>query len=105
MTELREGELVTVAGEAGERDGIVVQVPSRTKVVVAVPDPTRGPVMRTFHPRTLAAREAPGAHDEALRRLIRRTPSARRGDPRGPSGPGNGPRGHTRAPSHRPTGK
>lgn len=105
MTSLREGELATVAAESGERDGIVFHVPSRSKVVVAVPDPARGPVMRTFHPRTLAARSEAGTHDEALRRLIRRTPAARRGDPRGPNGPGNGPRGHTRSPSHRPTGK
>ena len=105
MTSLDEGELVTVAGESGEHDGIVFHVPSRSKVVVAVPDPARGPVMRTVHPRTLAARSEVGAHDEALRRLIRRTPAVRRGDPRGPSGPGNGPRGHTRSPSHRPTGK
>ena len=105
MTSLREGELVTVAGEGGEREGIVFHVPSRSKVVVAVPDTVRGAVMRTFHPRTLAAREAAGAHDEALRRLIRRTPSAGRGDPLRPSGPGHGPRGHTRSPAHRSTGK
>jgi len=105
MTSLREGELVTVAGEGGERDGIVFNVPSRSKVVVAVPDPTRGPVLRTFHPRTLTARTEDGAHDEALRRLIRRTPAVHRGDPRGGGGPGQGPRGHTRSPAHRPTGR
>ena len=105
MTSLREGELVTVADDRGDRDGIVFHVPSRSKVVVAVPDPERGPVMRTFNPRTLTARSEVGAHDEALRRLIRRTPAVRRGDPRGPNGPGNGPRGHTRSPAHRPTGK
>jgi hypothetical protein len=105
MTSLLEGELVTVAGEHGERDGIVVHVPSKSKVVVAVPDPERGAVMRTFHPRTLAARGAAGAHDEALRRLIRRTPSVGRGGPRGQNGPGRGSSGHTRSPAHRPTGK
>jgi hypothetical protein len=105
MTSLREGELVTVTGERGERDGIVFDVPSRSKVIVAVQDDSRGAVMRTFHPRTLAARDEEGAHDDALRRLIRRTPSAGRGDPRGQNGPGNGPRGHTRAPAHRTTGR
>jgi hypothetical protein len=105
MTSLRAGELVTVADERRERDGIVFHVPSRSKVVVAVPDAARGVVMRTFHPRMLAARSEAGAHDEALRRLIRRTPSVGRGEPRGPNGPGNGPRGHTRMPAHRATGK
>jgi hypothetical protein len=105
MTLLQEGELVTVAGERGERDGIVFQVSSKSKVVVAVPDPARGAVMRTFHPSTLAVRTTAGAHDEALRRLIRRTPSAGRGDPRGGNAPGSGPRGHTRTPAHRTTGK
>jgi hypothetical protein len=105
MTSLREGELVTVDSGRGDRDGIVFHVPSKSKVVVAVPDPARGAVMRTFHPRMLAARDAAGAHDDALRRLIRRTPSGGRGDPRGPNGPGNGSPGHTRAPAHRATGK
>ena len=105
MTSLSEGELVTVTDDSGERDGIVFQIPSRSKVVVAVTDPARGPVMRTFNPRTLAARSEAGAHDEALRRLIRRTPAVRRGDPRGPNGPGSGARGHSRPASHRPTGR
>jgi hypothetical protein len=105
MTSLRAGELVTVVGERGERDGIVFHVPSKSKVVVAVLDTARGAVMRTFHPGTLVARSEAGADDEALHRLIRRTPSVGRGDPRGPNGPGNGPRGHTRAPAHRSTGK
>jgi hypothetical protein len=105
MTSLREGELVTVAGERGERDGIVFQVASRSKVVVAVPDAARGAVMRTFHPRTLAERSEPGEHDEALRRLIRRSQTAGRGDPGRSSGPGGGARGHTRPPAHRPTGR
>jgi len=105
MTSLREGDLVTVAEERGERDGIVFQVPSRSKVIVAVPDAARGEVMRTFHPRALAPRTAAGEHDEALRRLVRRTPSGGRGEGGGPSGPGSGPRGHTRSPAHRATGR
>jgi hypothetical protein len=105
MTSLRAGELVTVAGEHGDREGIVFHVPSRTKVVVAVPHSVRGAVMRTFDAKAVSERDQPSAHDDALRRLIRRTPSVGRGDPRGPSGPGNGPRGHTRSPAHRTTGK
>lgn len=105
MTSLREGDLVTVAGEHGERDGIVFHVASRTKVVVAVPDAARGAVMRTFHPGTLSERAEAGEHDEALRRLVRRTPSPGGGRPGGPGGPGSGPRGHTRSPAHRPTGR
>jgi hypothetical protein len=105
MTSLREGELVTVAGERGERDGIVFDVPSKSKVIVAVPDAARGAVMRSFQPSALSARSEAGEHDEALRRLIRRTPSVGRGDPRGQNGPGQGSRGHTRSATHRPTGR
>jgi hypothetical protein len=105
MSSLREGDLVTVAGEHGERDGIVFHVASRSKVVVAVPDAARGAVMRTFHPEALSAREGAGEHDEALRRLVRRTPAPGGGRPGGSAGPGSGPRGHTRSPAHRPTGR
>jgi hypothetical protein len=105
MTSLREGELVTVAGEREERDGIVFQVASKSKVIVAVPDAERGVVMRTFHPDALSERETEGPHDEALRRLIRRTPSAGRGGSQGPSGTSGGARGHTRSPAHRATGR
>lgn len=99
------GELVTVAMDGGPRDGIVFDVPSASKVVVAVSDRTRGPVLRTVHPGALTERDA-GPHDQALRLLIRRTPSAARGGPRGGNGPGNGPRGgHSRPPAHRATGR
>jgi hypothetical protein len=105
MTTLGEGDLVTVSGERGERDGIVFHIPSKSKVVVAVQDPARGAVMRTFHPGTLAERTVAGPDDDALRQLIRRTPSIGRGEPRGQNGPGKGPRGHNRAPAHRATGR
>ena len=105
MSSLREGDLVTVAEERGERDGIVFQVPSRSKVIVAVPDAARGVVMRSFDARMLAPRTEAGAHDEALRRLVRRTPSGSRGDGGGANGPGGGARGHTRSPAHRATGR
>jgi hypothetical protein len=90
---------------AGDRDGIVFEVLGRSKVVVAVADPERGAVMRTAPPESLSERSEPGPNDEALRQLIRRTPTAGRGLPRSQSGPGNGPRGHTRSPAHRPTGR
>jgi hypothetical protein len=100
------GELVKVAREGGARDGIVFDVLSESKVVVAVSDRTRGPILRTVHPSALTERSVEGADDEALRRLIRRTPSAARGGPRGGNGPGQGPRGgHVRAPAHRTTGR
>jgi hypothetical protein len=44
------GELVKVAGGGRELDGIVFDTPSRSKVVVAVVDPARGPMFRTVHP-------------------------------------------------------
>lgn len=105
MSSYREGELVTVAGEGGKRDGIVAQIPSKSKVVVAVQDPARGPVMRTFDAKALVERSEAGQHDEALQRLIRRTPSAGPGHKGGQNGPGGGSRGHTRAPAHRATGR
>jgi hypothetical protein len=105
MTSLREGELVTVADERGDRDGIVFHIPSKSKVVVAIPDAGRGAVMRTVHPRTLTARTEAGTYDEALRALIRRTPSPGQGQTRGQSGPGRGLGGHSRSPAHRATGR
>jgi hypothetical protein len=100
------GELVTVARKGGARDGIVFHVLSASKVVVALSDRTRGPILRTVHPSELTERSDAGPHDQALRQLIRRTPAAARGGPRGGNGPGSGPRGgHTRAPAHRATGR
>jgi hypothetical protein len=100
------GELVTVARKGGPRDGIVFDVPSASKVVVALSDRTRGPILRTVHPSELTERSEAGPHDQALRQLIRRTPAAARGGPQGGNGPGSGPRGgHTRAPAHRATGR
>jgi hypothetical protein len=101
----REGQLVTVAEDGVTLDGIVFHAQSILKVVVAVSDPERGPLFRTVHSKALTERDGAGAHDEALRRLIRRTPSAGRGGPRGGQGAGQGRRGHTRSPVHRTTGK
>ncbi|MCW2955013.1 MAG: hypothetical protein JWQ48_4183 [Conexibacter sp.] len=96
---------MTVAEDGVTLDGIVFHAHSILKVVVAVADPERGPLFRTVHSKTLAERDGAGAHDEALRRLIRRTPSAGRGGPRGGQGGGRGRPGHTRSAGHRTTGK
>ncbi|UTI65868.1 hypothetical protein NBH00_06535 [Paraconexibacter antarcticus] len=100
------GDLVTVAGGGPELDGIVFDVPSREKVVVALVDPARGPGFRTVHPRVLTERAEAGPDDAALDRLIRRTPvpSGRRTG--SDSGPGGGrSAGHSRGAAHRATGK
>lgn len=99
------GELVKVASGGPEVDGIVFDTPSRTKVVVAVVDPGRGPVFRTVHPTTLTERTQEGPDDRALRLLVRRTPPPVRGAARGGVGAGRGTPGHARHAMHRTTGK
>jgi hypothetical protein len=103
MRSFHEGQLVTLVGEDEALEGIVVQAPSLVKVEVAVPDTGHGRVFRTVHPKLLRERDLPGEHDEALRRLIRRTASGGRGGPR--SGAGSGRRGHSQPTGHRTTGK
>jgi hypothetical protein len=104
MDSLLEGQLVTVAGKGAPVDGIVFDAPSAIKVVVAVVEAERGPVLRTVERKALTDRTEAGEHDEALRRLIRRTPSTRRGGGSGGQGFG-GARGHNRPPAHRTTGR
>jgi hypothetical protein len=99
------GKLVKVATGGPEVDGIVFDVPSATKVVVAVVDPGRGPVFRTVPAATVSERTEEGAHDKALRLLIRRTPPPVHGAAREGSGAGRGRAGHTRAATHRTTGR
>jgi hypothetical protein len=100
------GDLVSVAGAGPALDGIVFDTPSRLKVVVAVVDPVRGPVFNTVHPKALSERQQAGAHDAALRLLVRRTPpplhTAARG---GSAGRKDRAAGFTRGAPHRPTGK
>jgi hypothetical protein len=103
MRSFHQGQLVTLTGEPEALDGIVVQVPSFVKVEVAVPDSEHGPIFRTVHPKRLRERSVAGEHDDALRRLIRRTESAGRGGPR--SGRGSLRRGHSHPSGHRTTGK
>jgi len=105
MESLSSGERVRVAGGGPELDGIVFDSPSRTKVVVAVVDPGRGPIFRTVHPKTLTERTEDGPDDRALRLLIRRTPAPVRGAASGGQGAARGRSGHTRAAMHRTTGK
>ncbi len=99
------GELVRVGAGGSALDGIVFDVPSRSKVVVAVVDPNRGPLFRTVSPSQLTAREEEGSDDTTLRLLIRRTPPPIPGAARGAVIGGQGRSGFTRGSTHRPTGR
>jgi len=100
------GDLVKVKTAGPDVDGIVVEVLKSSKVVVAVIDRVKGPVLRTVPEDALAERAEPGADDRALQLLVRRSSHASRGTARGGSGSGlSGRAGHTRAAMHRTTGK
>ena len=99
------GQRVTLTEDGRQRDGLVFDMPSASKVVVAVIDRRRGPVLRTVHPRTLSDRAEDGADDAVLRRLLRRTPTPARGGASGGAGTGRGRAAFTRAATHRPTGR
>ncbi|MHB8659453.1 MAG: hypothetical protein ACYC91_16180 [Solirubrobacteraceae bacterium] len=105
MESVAIGELVTVAGNGAGPDAIVFDTPSRSKIIIAVMDPRRGPRFRTVHPATLTPRAQEGPNDPALRLLLRRTPPAPQAS--GSSGAGAAQRrsGFTRGTAHRPTGK
>jgi hypothetical protein len=105
MESTSAGDLVTLTGEGPQLDGIVFDAPSRTKIVVAVLDPARGPVFRTVHPKTLNERSEESPDDRALHLLIRRTPQPARGPLSGARSTGHGNAGHSRAAMHRTTGK
>ncbi len=105
MESTSTGALVTVAGDGPKLDGIVFDTPSRTKVVVAVVVPGRGPSFRTVHPETLSEREAEGPGDRALRQLMRRTPPPSKAGVTGGGAAARGRAGHGRAAMHRTTGK
>jgi len=97
----REGQLVRVSTEDGDKDGVVVHVASLVKVEVAVEQSGMDPVFRTVHPKVLMPREEPGPSDDALRRLIHRAAARGHGAAAGASG--HGRRAHTRAAAHRAT--
>jgi hypothetical protein len=106
MEQTNAGELVKVTSGSSELDGIVFDTPSRSKVVVAMVDPARGPGFRTVHPQALTERTEDGPDDRALRLLLRRTPTPPARDTSGgAANAGRGNPGHTRGASHRSTGK
>jgi hypothetical protein len=105
VEEITAGELVKVTEGGPAIDGIVFDTPSRSKVVVALVDATKGPTFRTVHPRALTERTDEGSDDGALRLLVRRTPTPVRGAARGGASVGRGRPGHSRGPMHRSTGK
>src|SRR3954454_20007488 len=105
MDEIAAGDLVKVATAGPQNDGIVFDLPSASKAVVAVIDRGRGPVMRTVPRTALSERAEAGPDDRALRLLVRRTPHAVHATAREGSGPAQRPAAHTRAPRHRTTGK
>ena len=106
MDQISAGDLVKVATKGPQVDGIVFEVPSATKVVVAMIDRSRGPVLRTVELSALTERTEDGPNDRALQLLIKRTSPAARGSARGGAQGGAGGRqGHARVAMHRTTGK
>jgi hypothetical protein len=106
MAPTPEDRLVTVATAGPQLDGIEFDRPSHNKVVVAIIDPARGPVLRTFAESAVSERTESGPNDKALALLIKRTPLPAGGGGRGGGGGGGrGRTGHTRGPAHRPTGR
>ena len=86
-------------------DAIVFDVPSHSKVVVAVVDAERGPVFRSVSPDELRERAEEGPHDHALQLLMRRTPAPAHGKARGAKGGGHGQAGFSRPTGHRKVGE
>jgi hypothetical protein len=105
MDWLSVGGLVKVAVGGPDLDGIVFDLPSRSKVIVAIVDRKRGPVMRTVHPDALTERTEEGPEDRVLRLLVRRTPARAHSDAGGGTSTARGSRGHTRGTMHRTTGR
>jgi hypothetical protein len=105
MDPVTPGDLVKVADGSGELDGIVFDTPSNSKVIVAVVDPTRGPLFRSVSPSALKERAEAGPDDRALHLLVRRSPPPGHDSARGASGGGQRRSGYQRGAAHRPTGR
>lgn len=99
------GDLVKVATRGPQLDGIAFDVPSSSKVVVAVMDRDRGPVLRSVDRAAVTERTDAGPDDAQLQLLIRRTPTGIRGAGHAGGRVGPGRAGHQRAAGHRTTGK
>jgi hypothetical protein len=105
MELIRTGDLVKVATRGPQLDAIAFDVPSSSKVVVAVMDRDRGPVLRTVDRAAVTERTDAGPDDAQLQQLIRRTRAVNRGAGHGGGAVGRGRAGHHRAAGHRTTGK
>ena len=105
MQQTAAGSLVSVTTRGPQIDGIVFEVLSDAKVVVALIDRVRGPVMRTVETQVLSERAEAGPDDDALRLLVRRTPSGSHTTAPGGTGGKGAAAGHGRAAMHRTTGK
>lgn len=99
------GELVKVATRSGRLDGIVFDTPNSSKLVVAVVDPTRGPLFRTVNRNAVTERTQEGEYDHALRLLVRRTPQPAHGPAHGPGRNDQRRSGYRRDATHRTTGR
>jgi hypothetical protein len=99
------GELVKVADGSTQLDGLVFDRPSSSKVIVAIVDPTRGPLFRTVSPDAVTLREQEGPHDRALRLLVRRTPLPQSAVGHGATRGAQRRAGFTRGATHRTTGR
>lgn len=105
MEPFEVNQLVKVSTGGPASDGIVVEIPSSHKIVVAVVDAQKGPIFKTFAPEALSEREDEGPQDAVLHALIRRNPGTTRGGARSGGGAVRGSRGHAPTASHRTTGK
>lgn len=99
------GDLVKVTTRGPVLDGIAFDVSGSAKVVVAIMDRERGPVLRSVDRSAVTPRTDAAPDDAQLQLLIRRTPSTGHGTGHGGGGVGPGRGGHQRAAGHRTTGK
>ena len=99
MRTFEPDQAVHVTVDGAELDGIVLEAPGITKVVVATADGT----FHTVHPKHVKARSEEGDDDEHLRELVHKARTAgRRSGGRGGVGARAGFHGPT---PHRPTGR